>query len=220
MAGQPRLTAIATSDANGVAVFTFPAVPIGRVWTGTVSIPGVPNTAQTNVQLNGLTIGVTFGINGYGPIQAYRAETLQLASTGLSPTTPYQAVWLIRDEAEGAAQEPPVAYGSILQISNTTINPVNVSVVSLPAPPNTFHLSTLLTMVTGTPVQGPNVALTVGVAVLADTANASKINVGASSVSATSGFLEPGQGLVIPVNNSNIVYALGTTGDKLSMWGA
>jgi len=220
MASQPRLTALATSDANGIAVFTFPAVPIGRVWTGTVSIPGVPNTAQTNVQIGGLTIGVTYGINGYGPVQLYRAESLTLATTGLSPLTPYQAVWVIRDEQEGAAQQPPVAYGSILQISNTTVNPVNVSVVSLPPPPGTFHLSTLLAMVTGTPVQGPVVALTVGVTMLAPTENADDVYVGASTVSVTSGKLSPGQGLTIPVDDSSIVWALGTTGDYLSLWGA
>jgi hypothetical protein len=214
-----RLTAIATADPTGMAEFLFPAVPNGRVWTGTVNIPAAPNTAQTSVAINGLTIGTTYGINGYGPVQCYRSETLVLGTTGLDPFTQYTAVWVIADEAEGAAQQPPIAYGSILQINNTVVNPVSVSVVSLPPPPGTFHLSTLLTM-TGSPVAGPSVALTVGVSVLCPTTNKNPINVGASSVSAASGLLSPGQGLTIPVDNADIVYALGTGPDVLSMWGA
>ena len=220
MASVSTLTVNATSDNTGAITFPkFDQAPLGTVLQGTVSIPTAPIAATFSAVVLGLTIGTFAGFNPWGPIQISQGGTLQVTGTGLTANTKYTAVWVVGQYPEGAAPAPPIPYGSITQINNTTNNPVVVEVVQLPAPPAVMTASNIITG-TGSAVQFNTVALTVGLALLADPTNTGRFYIGGSTVSTSSAYLSPGQGVVLPVNNGNIIWTIGTSGDHLSVWGA
>lgn len=121
--------------------------------------------------------------------------------------------WFAPDEMPSL----PPAYGS-----SVNSNSQSITILSLPPPQASLTASVQITMVTGTPQQGPNSAFKVGATMLADNTNVGKVYVGdfVSPVTTSSGYLQPGEGLTVPVINGNILGFLGTTGDKLSLWGA
>lgn len=215
-------TMVVTATATNTGAITFPAfdqAPRGTVLQGTVSIPTAPISAQFSAVVQSLTIGTFAGFNPWGPIQVGQGRTLQITGTGLTANTLYVAVWIVGQYPEGTEPAPPIPYGSVTQINNTSNNPVQVQILQLPAPPAAVNFSENLAM-TGSAQTLTGQALTVGLAFLSDTANAAKIYVGPTNVSTGSAYLAPGQGVVLPVSNSNLVAVLGTSGDHLSIWGA
>ena len=94
-----------------------------------------------------------------------------------------------------------------------------VTIVQLPPPPAVMTASDIITG-TGSAVQFNSVALTIGLALLADPNNTHPFYIGGSNVSINSAYLSAGQGVVIPVNNGDVIWTLGSAGDHLSVWGA
>lgn len=95
----------------------------------------------------------------------------------------------------------------------------NVTIVTPPIPPSTVNYSVIVTA-TGSAQTLSAGALTIGLAFLADPKNTGNFHIGATNVTTGSAYLAPGQGVVLPVQNANEVAVLGTSGDKLSVWGA
>jgi hypothetical protein len=91
--------------------------------------------------------------------------------------------------------------------------------VEIAQPTGPFNVSTQLKQ-TGAVIQGgESSALKVGVALLADPNNAGAIYIGGADISVASAYLEPGEGLVYPLDNVEDLYTLGTSGDILNIWG-
>ena len=95
----------------------------------------------------------------------------------------------------------------------------NVTIVTPPIPPSVMTASDIITG-TGSAVQFNTVALTIGLAILADPLNTGKFYLGGANVSTNSAYLSPGQGVVLPLSNGDILWTIGTSGDHLSVWGA
>lgn len=78
---------------------------------------------------------------------------------------------------------------------------------------------------TGTAVALPANRLTSGLICMAVTSNAAPITIGTASVTNTTNgtgngaIIQPGAGWSAAVNNSNLIYINGTTGDIVSCWG-
>lgn len=218
MPATQSLTAVAVSDASGNITFpAFAQAPIGSVVQGTVSIPGAPLAAQFTAQVNQLTWGTFAGFNPWGPVQLAHGQALTITGTGLTATTAYTAIWLVGQFPESQAPSPPIPYGSITQIANTTTNPV---IVQFPTPPSNVVKLALQKVMNGSAQQLANSAMNIGVALLSDPNNAHPIYISDSTVSTNSAYISPGQGVVLPVANANAIYALGTARDVLSYWGA
>jgi hypothetical protein len=86
--------ASALSSATGTATFTFPNVPQGYVWEGTVSVPGSPTTAIYTVSILGQNIAAFGGSSTWGPITLVSPEALKLTGAGLQPSVNYEAVFV------------------------------------------------------------------------------------------------------------------------------
>lgn len=229
--------ATATADADGDAVFSFPDVPQGELWCGTTSIPGAPSTAVGMVTTGGQLVGATYGPGSYGPWIADYSQKLAISVTGLTPGVQYVAVWHADDKGTAFSTYPAPITSTVagevtiptpLEIFGTvTANqgdpPWEVDVTNFPA---TQPVSGTVTAepvlagavgsgqvsMTGSAVTLPAHAAVQGVVLSAPSANAHPITLGAS------GFvMEPGQTTpLLPVTNSNLFSAVGTSGDLLS----
>ena len=91
-------TADATAAVGGSATFTFPAVPMGLVWTGTLGIFSAPTAAVFSVRVGvpgaGLLWGSWAGNSTFGPIQAQGRLTVSVTATGLTAGVAYQCIWI------------------------------------------------------------------------------------------------------------------------------
>lgn len=87
-----RTTAQATADANGNATFTFPAVPQGQWWTGTVQVQLAPNYSLFVATVAEVGWGTWQGSQPFGPVQAEGRLSVKVVATSLIPLTHYVAV--------------------------------------------------------------------------------------------------------------------------------
>ncbi|HXA33026.1 MAG TPA: hypothetical protein VNV87_12260 [Acidimicrobiales bacterium] len=242
MAVQPQ-SADATADGAGEAVFMFPDVPSGQLWIGTVTIPKAPASAAGTVNLGGQPVGPIFGPGVYGPYVAGPTRRLSLSIVGLAPDTQYEAVWHADDEGqrystwpgtvtttvEGTVVIPtpvdvaivsplPVPVDGTVDVGNfPAIQPVSGTVTTEPTLAGA--VSSGQTAMTGAAVALPNHPAVQGVVLSAPASNTGPISVGAAGVTAGSGMiLSPGQAPtpVLPVDNSDVLHAIGTSGDVLS----
>lgn len=115
----------ATANALGVATFTFPSVPAGLVWTGTVGVRGAPTTAVFEARVGVAAAGVPWGSwqsNGtFGPVQGWGMETLVITATGLTPSTTFYAQWIGDSVFDWeAAPVAPSAFSTTVSASTTS----------------------------------------------------------------------------------------------------
>lgn len=78
-----------TSSAGGTATFTLGPVPTGDAWTGTISLPTAPATAQFVLSVGATAIGAWSGPGTFGPFQAIAGQTISVSATNLHPSTSY-----------------------------------------------------------------------------------------------------------------------------------
>ena len=235
----------ATADGSGDAVFMFPDVPQGELWTGTTQIAGAPSTAVGVVTGGGEYFGEMFGPGAYGPWTCGATRRLAISASGLTPGVQYQAVWHADDKGEQNATYPApitpttVVGGGVVDIGNfPPIQTVDgtVDVGNFPATQTVAGAVTVTGTVTADPalvavvksgqvamtgsiVNLPSNAASQGVALTAPASNAGPIAVGAALVAPGTGMiLSPGQAPtpVLPVANSSALHAIGTSGDVLS----
>jgi hypothetical protein len=76
---------------------------LGLVWTGALSIPNAPSTANFNARILGQIWSIWAGGLPGGPVQAFSGETLTINATGLNPSTAYNALWQGISEEESTA---------------------------------------------------------------------------------------------------------------------
>lgn len=111
--------AVAIADAAGNATFTFPAVPQGQTWWGSVQIEGAPFSAvfAAVVSVAGIgNAGTPWGTwQGPLPYSMVRAEGRQqviVNATGLTPGVQFAATWLgIMDDSLDPVPEFPAPLG-------------------------------------------------------------------------------------------------------------
>ena len=89
---QNNLPANGTADGSGSLAITFPPIANNTEFSGVLSIPTAPNTAQISVLVNGQQIATIGGSSQYGVIQINNNDVLQLTGTGFLPDTQYQAI--------------------------------------------------------------------------------------------------------------------------------
>jgi hypothetical protein len=89
---QNNLPANGTADGSGNLAITFPPIANNTEFSGVLSIPSAPNTAQVSVLVNGQTIATIGGSSQYGVIQINNNDVLQLTGTGFLPDVQYQAI--------------------------------------------------------------------------------------------------------------------------------
>ena len=82
-----------TSDSLGNLTLSYPNVPTGQTWIGTMAIPGAPASALIVATVGNLIYGSWTGSNTFGPITVGQSDSLELTLTNLLPSTPYQAAW-------------------------------------------------------------------------------------------------------------------------------
>ena len=82
-----------TSDSSGNLTLSYPNVPTGQTWIGTMAIPGAPASALIVATVGNLIYGSWTGSNTFGPITVGQSDSLELTLTNLLPSTPYQAAW-------------------------------------------------------------------------------------------------------------------------------
>ena len=88
-------TLAATSNASGVASWTFPSPPNGFTWTGTLTCASAPIGAVFLATVGGVSWG-DWGANSvYGPVQVLGAGSQQLVvtATNLTANTTYTLQW-------------------------------------------------------------------------------------------------------------------------------
>jgi len=83
-----------TSDSSGNLTLSYPNVPTGQTWIGTISIPSAPASAVIVASVgNAFAYGTWSGSNTFGPITVGQSDNLSLTMTNLLPSTSYQAAW-------------------------------------------------------------------------------------------------------------------------------
>ena len=125
-------------------------------------------------------------------------------------------------KVDGSAVTQPVsgtvAVSGTVPVSGTfwqATQPVSGTVTAAPAVGSSLIAPARTTVaVTNTAVQLPSTAYAQGVIVQALAANSATVVIGGSGVTTGNGFqLAQGQSVTLPVNNSNLVYVNGTSGD-------
>lgn len=81
-------------NSTGQAIFTFPSVPNGFTWTGTLNCSAAPISAQFLATIGATGWGNWAGDSVYGPIQAFGMQQLVVVATGLTPGTTVELAWL------------------------------------------------------------------------------------------------------------------------------
>lgn len=87
--------------ANGTVTLRYPAVPVGRVWTGTVAIPSSDPTAIWEITIADQVWANLLGPGPFGPLQAVDGEQIVLDGTGLTPGAQQTAILIGADDVEG-----------------------------------------------------------------------------------------------------------------------
>jgi len=227
--------ATATADSGGDAVFMFPEVPQGELWCGTTTVPGAPNTMTAMVLTGGSLVGSMTGPGSYGPWIADYSRRLSIVAEGLTPNAQFQAVWHADDKGGAFSTYPapitPVVAGTVtvpipLDVAIVSPSPVGVdgtvNVGNFPASQTVNGTVTAapelaasatggaFTMTGGTDTL-PNHAATQGVTLSAPVANGHPIAIGGGFV------LDPGHVTpLLPISNSDLITAVGTSPDVLS----
>jgi hypothetical protein len=93
----------ATASSTGAATFTFPAVPIGSTWTGTVTVQGAPANAIFLANIGATPWADWAGNSVGGPIQGLPNQQLVVNATGLAPGQSYLCVWTGSSDPQGLA---------------------------------------------------------------------------------------------------------------------
>lgn len=213
--------ATATADSGGDAVFMFPDVPQGELWSGTTTIIDAPPAANSTVTTGGQLVGSMLGAGSYGPWTADHSQRLAISATGLVPDIQYVAVW----HADSRAREWSTYPQPITTAVSGTVNvpePVQVDVlgsvtVDQGSPPWEVRPSVASSVtggsvtMTGGTVTLPTFAATQGVVLSAPAANAHPIMLN-GGLTIAPGQITP----VLPVGNSNVLNASGTAPDQLS----
>jgi hypothetical protein len=215
--------ATATADADGDGTFMFPDVPSGELWIGTVTIPSAPASAAGTVDLGGSPVGPLFGPGIYGPYIAGPTRRLSLSVGGLTPGTQYTAVWHADDEGQKYSTWPGTVTTTVegtvviptpVDVTVTAPDPLpvdgTVDVGNFPGPTLVSAATGGTVSMTGGPISLPNHAATVGVTLWCPSGNAHIVQVNGATLS-------PGEWTpLLPVNNSDVFTATGTSGDVLS----
>lgn len=219
--------AVATADGAGDATFTFADVPVGELWTGTTNIPDAPPAHVGTVTGGGELLGQMYGPGSYGPWTCGHTQKLVISSTGLTPGVQYEAVWHADDRGHEVATYPaPITPTTTTSVSIPT--PVPVSQATTPwIVAGTVNVGTVAgtvttlptlapaapggsTAMTGSPVTLPSHAAVQGVVLSSPTSNGHSITVNGYTI-------DPGQTTpLLPVDNSDVFTATGTSGDVLS----
>jgi hypothetical protein len=150
--------ATAEADDDGNAVFVFPDVPQGQVWSGTTILPGAPATFSGMVSLSGVTIGAMAGPGTFGPWTCGYSQKLAISAAGLSPGMQYQAVWHADVRPSGSPTDYPAAVA-------TSIPPILLELYT-PVTAAAGHTTELLPFQAG-PAMGPYYVYSWGVTDLA-----------------------------------------------------
>jgi hypothetical protein len=217
--------ATAMADGSGDAVFVFPDVPQGELWCGTTQIRGAPATAVGIVTASGEFLGEMFGAGSWGPWTCGATRILSITTTGLTPGTQYQAVWHADSQgAEFSTYPSPITPtavsggGSVIVANFPAIQTVD-GTVDVGALPQAHGVNSGQATMNG--VSAINLAAFAavqGVVLAGKKTNTNPIAVGGALVSTSNGMLvEPGEITpLLPVANSDDLYAIGTSGDVLS----
>jgi hypothetical protein len=232
--------ATAIADGSGDAVFVFPAVPQGETWCGTLSIPKAPSSAIGIVTAGGLEVGSTAGPGSYGPYTVDYSQTLALSVSGLVAGVQYQAVWHADSEGAKFSTYPGPITPTVVSAVSGTVDVANFPAVQTvdgtvtadqggapwsvdgtvaTTPTLGSAVASGQTTMTGAAVALPNHTAVQGVVLSAPSTNAGPISVGAAGVTAGSGMiLSPGQAPtpVLPVDNSDVLHAIGSGPDVVS----
>jgi len=86
-----RVTAM--SDGSGNLSITFPPVPYGHVWTGTLRVVAAPASSSWTGYRNGLDWAGAQTGGSAGTIEGTGGDTISLTGTGFAASTNYTAAW-------------------------------------------------------------------------------------------------------------------------------
>lgn len=143
MTSQPIPTPAAqgTADASGFCTITFPNVPQGLVWTGTIQVTNSNPAANWTAYINQLTpLGQAWpGVSSSSTLQVGGMEALTIKGVGLSPGVTYSAYWVGSSDDSDSA--PPTPTGSS---GNTIIQPSAIFLFSTTIAPGTVYVDTIL----------------------------------------------------------------------------
>jgi len=113
------LTVAEVADDNGEAVFLFPDVPVGELWSGTTAIPNAETTALATVTAGGILVGSMQGPSSYGPWTVDHSQRLAISAGGLTPGVQYVAVWHADTKGAEFSTYPAVSGTANLPVSPT-----------------------------------------------------------------------------------------------------
>ena len=225
--------ATATSDGSGDAVFSFPQVPQGELWCGTTQIPDAPGGAVGKVTASGELLGSIYGPGSYGPWVCGATRVLAISVSALSPNTQYQAIWHADDKGNTTSTYPApitptvVSGGGTVTVDNFpavqtvdgTVTATQGTVPWVTKGQQAAAVESGQVVMTGSDITLPSHPASEGVVLSAPSSNAHPIYVGGSAVTSGTGLiLSPGQAPtpVLPVLNSDVLTAIGTSPDVLS----
>jgi hypothetical protein len=108
----------------------IPPPPSGYVYTGSVNVP-VTNNGTWTLTIGSQPWGQFLASAPYGPVQAYSAEDIVVAGTGLTPGTAYQFVFIGSiDDERTATPVAPMALVTAVNINNApTVNVSSIGTV-------------------------------------------------------------------------------------------
>jgi len=248
-------TVAENADDTGEAVFTFPDVPYGEIWSGTTTIPNADSTVISIVTASGLLLGSMQGAGSYGPWTCDHSQRLAITSIGLTPGLQYIAVWHadtkgkefstypapITTAVAGSINVPqPLDVTGSVEVGNfpSTVDVTGtVDVGNFPAIsgtvdvanfPATYEVTGTVQLqrasgvnsgqqtMTGAPVQLSNYPATQGVVLSAPHTNVNPITIGPGAAGIGL-ILEPSTMTpLLPVANSSVLWATGSSPDVLS----
>lgn len=119
--------------------FIFQPVPAGSVWTGTIQILNSPTTAFHQASISGILWAEWYGFQPSPVLQALNSETIQVVSSGLESSTPYQATLIGR-------ADPANAYDAVWPIGNESLIGVT-PIADTSFPPNQSAPNGIVTII-------------------------------------------------------------------------
>lgn len=94
------------TKASNSTVLTFPPVPLGRVWTGSIVIRNTAPNTTWQLEVGGILWGAITGSGPYGPVQAMSGEKVTLSATTAAPASPVGATviaYFIGEDADAVS---------------------------------------------------------------------------------------------------------------------
>lgn len=140
MTSVPLMSSKSATTVFGDLTITFPLVPVGRTWQGSVSVPTAPPGAQISVAVGGITLGLMYAPGPFGPLQLLSGQSLSLTATGLPPGATYTAILSGIDEPSGSA--------------SPYFGPVPLPLTSFKSPEFTYTPSPVLLALSFSPATG------------------------------------------------------------------